>query len=131
MRILTTKGNLLLIGIVLFWMICHVILRSTSSGFAVGPPSPEHSFAGVLFKIELIAHIAVLGIVITAIRNRIGWWKKPTYGDDGLLSLQNTAKIAGTSYESLPTQWNEIGFIFAEFFIYIALWSMILQLLHL
>lgn len=111
---LKTKRHLLVVGIVALWMAGHLFFRLAFPEILTRTLAPE-----------VMAHIVVLGIAITAIRNRIGWWKKPTYGDDGLLSLENSAKIAGTSYEVLPTRWNEIGYIFAELILYIALWCWI------
>jgi len=111
-----TKRHWLIVAAICAWMALRLILRS----FA--PQALEK-----VFKIEVIAHLAVLGIVITAIRNRIGWWNKPTYGDDGLLSLENSSKLAGTSYEVVPTHWPEIGLISAEVVLYIAVWAWILQ----
>jgi hypothetical protein len=78
--------------------------------------------------IELVAHVVVLGIAITAIRNRIPWWRKPTYGDDGLLSLENASKLEGTSYEVLPIQWAQLWCISGELILYALLWAWILRL---
>jgi hypothetical protein len=100
---LKSKRHWLLVVAIILWMVAHLLLRSAFPAFLRS-----------LLAAEVIAHIAVLGIAITAVRNRVGWWKKPTYGDDGLLSIENTAKLAGTSYEELPTRWNEIGYIVAE-----------------
>jgi hypothetical protein len=116
---LKTKRHSVIVGIIALWMIVHLVLRWASP-----------AALALISRSEVIAHIAVLGIAVTAIRNRIGWWKKPTYGDDGLLSLENAGKITGTSYEVLPNQWDEIGYIVAEFILYVALWSWILKLWH-
>jgi len=118
-EMLKTKRHSVIVGIIALWMIVHLVLRWASP-----------AALALISRSEVIAHIAVLGIAVTAIRNRIGWWKKPTYGDDGLLSLENAGKITGTSYEVLPNQWDEIGYIVAEFILYVALWSWILKLWH-
>jgi hypothetical protein len=82
----------------------------------------------LLFRLEWLGHLVVLGMVITAIRNRIGWWKTPTYGDDGLLSIESAPKLHGTPYEELPNHWGEIACIVGEFLLYCMLWTWILRL---
>jgi hypothetical protein len=108
-------------------MIVHVILGSVSPAFAQGPPGPARSLMSRLFRLEWIGHFAVLGVAVTAIRNRVGWWRRPTYGDEGLLSIENSAKLEGSSYEVLPVQWNEIGWIIAGLLTYALLWALILR----
>ena len=73
---------------------------------------------------EFVIHAALLGAVITAIRNRIPWWNQPTYSDEGTLTIDST--------EILPqpeTQWAEIGWIVLEFAVYLLLWAKIYRLI--
>jgi hypothetical protein len=109
------------------WMIVHLILRSVSPTFAQGPPGPAQSLMSRLFRLEWLGHLVVLGLAVTAIRNRVGWWRKPTYGDEGLLSIDNAAKLAGSSYEVSLVRWKEIGWIAGGLLIYAVLWALILR----
>ena len=79
-----------------------------------------------LFRLEWLGHLVVLGLAVTTIRNRVGWWRKPTYGDEGLLSIDNAAKLEGGSYDVLPVRWKEIGWIVSGLLIYALLWAWIL-----
>lgn len=124
---LNTKRHLWLVGIVLLWMAVHIVSVELSSRFAAGPPGPPHSFIAVAFWLEGVGHLAISGVAITAIRNRVGWWKKPTYGDDGLLSIDNSSALEGSSYEVQPVRWGEIGWIAGELTVYIVVWAWILR----
>lgn len=79
-----------------------------------------------LFRLEWIGHIVVFGIAVKAIENRIPSLRKPGYGDEGLLSIDNAAKLKGSSYEVLPAQWKEIGWIISGLLIYVLVWAWIL-----
>jgi hypothetical protein len=120
------KRYLWTIALVALWVAVHVVLRSVSPSFAQGPPGTARSPISRLFRLEWLGHFVVFGIAVTAIRNRVGWWRKPTYGDEGLLSIENAAKLEGSSYEVLPTRWNDIGWIVGGVLIYALLWAWIL-----
>jgi hypothetical protein len=73
---------------------------------------------------EFVIHIAMLGAVITAIRNRIPWWRQPADSDEGTLTIE--------SAQALPqpeTQWAEISWIVLEFALYLRLWAKTYQLI--
>ncbi len=62
-----------------------------------------------------------------AIKRSIGWWSKPTYGDDGLLSISNASALKGTSYEVRRMQWGGLGWIACEIAAYVVLWALIVR----
>lgn len=64
-----------------------------------------------LVRLEWPATLWFFGLAVTAIRNRVGWWRKSTYGDEGLISIENAATLRGSSYEVVPVEWKEIGWI--------------------
>jgi hypothetical protein len=76
--------------------------------------------------LEWLGHLAVFGVALTAIRNRVGWWRKTSYGDEGLLSIENAVKLEDSSYEGLRVKWSEIGWIGGGLPIYGLLWAWIL-----
>lgn len=112
--------------VIVLWMVVHVVLRSVFPSFAQGPPGPAQSLMTRLFRLEWIGHIVVFGIAVKAIENRIPSLRKPGYGDEGLLSIDNAAKLKGSSYEVLPAQWKEIGWIISGLLIYVLVWAWIL-----
>jgi hypothetical protein len=69
----------------------------------------------------------VFGIVLTAIGSRISWWKRPTYGDDALLSIGGRDTHLQPSYEVAPSNWKQVGWIAAECVIYAVVWLTVLK----
>jgi hypothetical protein len=86
------------------------------------PDKPSWVRAGLYG--EMIFNVAVLGALITSIRNRIPWWKQPSYSDEGTLTIES----AETSTQP-EAKWAEIGWIVLEFVIYLALWSWIYRII--
>ena len=127
MRAPITNRHRWFVAIIVLWMAAHVLLTKISPGSAKGPSGPPHSLLMLAFWLEALGHMIVLGAVITAIRDCIPWWKNPTYRDDGLLSIDNAAKLAGSPYEVLPIQWNGIAWVTGEFILYLLLWALILR----
>lgn len=81
----------------------------------------------LLFRLEWIGHLVVLGVALKAIVNRIPWLRKPTYGDEGLLSIENAAKLKGSNYKVLPVRWDEMGWIVGGLLNYALTWAWILH----
>jgi hypothetical protein len=121
------KRYLWMVTAIALWMVLHVVLRSVSPSFAEGPLGPARSRMSLLFRLEWIGHLVVLGIALKAIENRIPWLRKPTYGDEGLLSIGNAAKLKDSDYEVLPVRWNEIGWIVGGLLNYALTWTWILH----
>jgi hypothetical protein len=116
--------NLLWIALALAVLAVHITLRHWYPTFAqpASPDKPLWMRTGLYG--EFVIHIAMLGAVITAIRNRIPWMKKPAYSDEGTLSID--------SAEILPQpemQWAEISWIALEFALYVLLWTKIYRLI--
>jgi len=106
--------NLLWIAVALAMLAVHLTVRHWYPGFTP-PASPDKPlWMRTALYGEFVIHIAMLGVVITAIRNRIPWLKQPSYSDDGTLTIEFA--------ESLPqseTQWAEISWIGLEFALYL------------
>jgi hypothetical protein len=116
--------NLFWIVLALTMLAVHIIVRRRYPAFTppASPDKPLWMRAGIYG--ELALHIAVLGAVITAIRNRIPCWKQPTYSDEGTLTIDSTKILPQPE-----TEWAEIGWIALEFSIYLALWARVYRLI--
>ena len=118
-----SRANLFWIFLALAVLTVHLALRHWYPRFTP-PASPgKPLWMRTALYGEFAIHIAMLGAVITAIRNRIPWWKQPTYDDEGTLTIDST--------EILPqpkTQWAETGWIVLEFLIYLAMWARVYHL---
>jgi hypothetical protein len=115
--------NLFWIALSLAALAVHVTLRNWYPSFTPPASSDKPLWMRTALYSELALHIAVLGAVITAIRNRIPWWKRPAYSDEGTLTIDST--------EILPqpeTQWAEISWIALEFSIYLAIWARVYRI---
>ncbi|HEY0795438.1 MAG TPA: hypothetical protein VGD64_06630 [Acidisarcina sp.] len=78
----------------------------------------------ITFAVELLIHTAVLGTVITAVRNRIPALRRANYNDDGTLTI-------GSSESAIVPEirWTEIAAIIAEFALYLTIWAWIFKLI--
>ena len=73
---------------------------------------------------EMVFHAVVLGAVITSIRNRIPWWRQPSYADEGTLTI-DSAEISPQP----ETRWAEIAVIVVEFALYLLLWAWVYRVI--
>ena len=98
----------------------HLAVRQKVPAFTPPATPDKEPWVRATLYGEFLVHIAFLGAVITAIRNRIPLLKDPGYADDGTL---------GIGSRQAPNQagprWTEILGITAEFGLYIAIWAWI------
>ena len=119
-----SRGNVVWVSFAMLIGASHAFIHHLNPAFV--PPASSDKSPGVRVGIygELIWHIAVFGAVLTSIRNRIPWQKKPSYSDDGILTID--------SAQILPHPENrlaEIGFIVLEFALYLLLWTWIYRII--
>ena len=96
------KRYLWTVAVIAIWIAVHVILRSVSPSFEQGPPGPARSPMSQLFRLEWLGHFVVFGIAVTAIRNRVGWWRKPTYGMRAYSRLKMRQNWKAVATKSCP-----------------------------
>ena len=125
---LFSKRNLLVVGAVLLWSAVHLWLLRYPE-FRKGPPFPVHSWAWLVSRLEFLGHSLVILIAVSAALRCISWERKPTYGDDGLLSLENAEKLRGSAYEVTPTRWSDVAVIMGELCLYFVWWGWIYKIL--
>jgi hypothetical protein len=114
-----SKGNLGWLALAVGLLTTHVITRHLLPGFTP-PATPDKSaWMRVALYGELFVHIVLLGSVIVGIRNRIPNLKRPSYSDDGTLSI-GSPQVLG---RATTPRWNEIIGIIAAFGIYLAAWA--------
>ena len=106
------------IGAALLILSLHAAVRHAFPTFT--PPATDDKPAWIRFSLqgEFLLHLAFLGAVITGIRNRIPGLKRPSYSDDGTLSITSSEPLIDDE-----VRWAEIGFILVEFAIYLATWA--------
>jgi hypothetical protein len=113
-----SKGNIFWITLAVLLLTTHIVVKHLMPAF--NPPATldkPYWMRAALYG-ELLVHIFVFGAAITGIRNRIPSLKRPSYSDDGTLSI-------GSSQPSISenTRWGEIASILLEFLIYLAAWA--------
>lgn len=120
----TSRANLFWVALALLLMGFHLAVRHSFPAFNP-PATPDKPFwmRGALYG-ELAIHILFLGAVITGIRNRIPGWKRPSYSDDGTLSIGSAEPSSGPGI-----RWSEIGGIVIEFVFYLAIWGWIYKII--
>ncbi|HEY6445775.1 MAG TPA: hypothetical protein VIY53_04890 [Acidobacteriaceae bacterium] len=118
-----SSANRIWVALALFVSLMHLAVKHTFSQFT--PPAsttkPEWIRSGLWS--ELAFHVAVLGAVITAVRNRIPSLKEPAYSDDGTLSIGSPQEV------ERDAKWGEIAVITAEFVLYLAVWAWLYRLI--
>lgn len=114
----TSKGNLFWVGVALVMLTAHVIIRHKFPLFT--PPATLDKPAWIRTALygELVVHILFLGAVIVGIRNRIPSLKRPSYSDDGTLSISSSQ----TASRAIA-RWSEIAGIIVEFSVYLGAWA--------
>jgi hypothetical protein len=114
----TSTGNLIWVSIALLMLASHVIIRHKFPIFTPPATLDKPAWMRTALYGELFVHILFLGAVIVGIRNRIPNLKRPSYSDDGTLSIGSSQPASHAT-----TRWSEIGGIVVEFGVYLGAWA--------
>jgi len=126
MHFLLSGRNKRTVAVIAIWICLHLFLLRLWPSFAIGPRRHPPSGVGIAFLLEALGQVIVLGVAVTAIRNRISWWKNPTYSDDGLLSIAAFEERREIRYEVTTSQRQEVFMIIGELCLYGVVWLVIL-----
>jgi hypothetical protein len=122
-KFLTSMGNLSCVVLAALVMTMHVALRHLNPSFT--PPATPGKPVWIRMGLytEFFVHILFLGAVVTGVRNCVPGIRKPSYDDDGTLSI--------ASAQPMPSEtvcWIEILEIVAEFSVYLIGWALIYRI---
>jgi hypothetical protein len=115
-----SKANLFWVTLALLLVAFHVVIHHRFPEF--NPPATPNKPSWMRMSLygELAIHILFLGAVITGVRNRVPGLKRPSYSDEGTLSIGSSE-----SSREAEIRWSEIGGILIEFVLYLAMWGRI------
>ncbi len=116
----TSKGNLIWVTLALFMLAAHIIIRHEFPTFTPPATLDKPAWMRTALYVELLVHILFLGAVIVGIRNRIPSLKRPSYSDDGTLTIGSSQPA-----DRAATRWGEIAGIIVEFGVYLGAWAWI------
>jgi hypothetical protein len=114
----TSKGNIFWVTVALLMLAAHAITHHKLPAFTPPATLDKAAWIRAVLYGELLVHILFLGAVITGIRNRIPSMKRPSYSDDGTLSLGSSQLSSRAA-----TRWKEIAGIMVEFGVYLVAWA--------
>ncbi|MEO6910033.1 MAG: hypothetical protein ABI158_03825 [Edaphobacter sp.] len=116
----TSTGNLIWVSLALLALAAHAIIQHKFPNFTPPATLDKPTWMRTALYGELFVHILFLGAVIVGIRNRIPNLKRPSYSDDGTLSI-GSSQLASRA----TTRWSEIAGIIVEFSVYLLAWAWI------